>query len=165
MELRIAGITKESFVDGPGIRYVIFTQGCKHECEGCHNPDTHKMDGGYSTDVDELIQDIINSKHIDGVTISGGEPFLQAKECLYIIESLKKHGIHIICYTGYTFEQLTAAKNIVFDNILKNIDMLIDGKYVEGLRDLSLAYRGSKNQRIIDVKASISDKKIVLYPL
>lgn len=163
MQLRIAGLTKESIVDGPGIRYVVFAQGCNHKCKGCHNPDTHSMSGGYEIDVDMLIKDILNSKHIDGVTFSGGEPFLQAEAFLYIAKVLKHHNIHIISYTGYTFEQIIG-NNINHEiELLNNIDVLIDGPYIEKLRDLSIPYRGSKNQRIIDVCSSLLYKSAITF--
>ena len=98
MELRVAGIVKESVVDGPGFRYVIFSQGCEHCCKGCHNPDTHAMDGGYVVDTDFIIEDIRQSRYIDGVTFSGGEPFLQAEAFIDIAEKLGEDNINIICY-------------------------------------------------------------------
>lgn len=152
MNLRVAGLTKESIVDGPGFRYVIFAQGCNHKCKGCHNPDTHSMNAGYDIETDFLIKDILNSKYIDGVTFSGGEPFLQAEAFLIIAKALKQHNIHIISYTGYTLEQILDDNHSSRLALLDCIDILIDGPYIEKLRDIGLAYRGSKNQRIIDVK-------------
>lgn len=90
MKIRIAGISKESLVDGPGIRYVIFAQGCLHNCIGCHNPSTHPLDGGYLVDINEIYNDIISNKFIDGVTFSGGEPFLQVNEFTEIAKKLKE---------------------------------------------------------------------------
>ena len=106
MELRVAGIVKESVVDGPGFRYVIFAQGCEHRCKGCHNPDTHAMDGGYVVDTDSIIEDIKQSRYIDGVTLSGGEPFLQAKAFIDIAEKLGEFNMNIICYTGFTMKSI-----------------------------------------------------------
>lgn len=165
MELRVAGIVKESIVDGPGIRYVIFGQGCTHCCKGCHNPDTHALDGGYMVDADCLIEDINQSKYLDGVTFSGGEPFLQAEAFVYIAERLKESNTDIVCYTGYTFEELMASGKESWKKLLGLVDMLIDGPYIEELKDLSLTYRGSRNQRIIDVKASLREHKAVLAKL
>jgi anaerobic ribonucleoside-triphosphate reductase activating protein len=165
MELRVAGIVKESVVDGPGFRYVIFAQGCTHGCIGCHNPDTHALDGGYAVNTDSLILDIMQSRHIDGVTFSGGEPFLQADAFIHIAEKLKESGINIVCYTGFTFEELLNSSDGSRVKLLGLIDMLIDGPYVEELKDLSLTYRGSRNQRIIDVKASLREKRAVLESL
>ena len=165
MELRVAGIVKESVVDGPGFRYVIFSQGCTHGCKGCHNPDTHALDGGYVVDADSLIEDIKQSLHIDGVTFSGGEPFLQAETFVHIAEKLKESNINIVCYTGFTFEALINSNNESQIKLLGLIDMLIDGPYVEELKDISLTFRGSRNQRIIDVKASLKEQKTVLEKL
>lgn len=159
MELRIAGIVKESVVDGPGFRYVIFAQGCSHGCKGCHNPDTHDPAGGYAVDIEDLFADIKQCKNIDGVTFSGGEPFLQAEPFTKLAERLKEAGINILCYSGYTFEELLASNNKSYESLLNLIDTLIDGPYVEELRDLSLAFRGSGNQRIIDVKSRLKEIK------
>jgi len=165
MKLRIAGIVKESVVDGPGFRYVIFAQGCNHGCKGCHNPETHALDGGYEVDVESIVQDIKQCKNIDGVTFSGGEPFLQAEAFVALAERLEKINMKIVCYTGYTFEQIIQSGNYSFLRLLKHIDILIDGLYIEELRDLSLTFRGSRNQRIIDVKESLKENKVVLKKL
>ncbi|MHB1392297.1 MAG: anaerobic ribonucleoside-triphosphate reductase activating protein [Clostridia bacterium] len=162
MELRVAGIVKESVVDGPGFRYVIFAQGCTHGCKGCHNPDTHALDRGYGVDTDSLVEDIKQSRYIDGVTFSGGEPLLQAEAFIHIAEKLKESNINIVCYTGFTFEELVESKDECCIKLLGLTDMLIDGPYMEELKDISLTYRGSTNQRIIDVKSSIREKKVVL---
>ena len=165
MELRVAGIVKESVVDGPGFRYVIFAQGCTHGCKGCHNPDTHALDGGYAVDTDSLIEDIKQSRYIDGVTFSGGEPFLQAEAFIHIAEKLKELNMNIVCYTGFTFEEIMQSKCESHIKLLGLTDMLIDGPYMEELKDLGLTYRGSKNQRIIDVKSSIEEQKVILERL
>jgi anaerobic ribonucleoside-triphosphate reductase activating protein len=162
MELRVAGIVKESVVDGPGFRYVIFAQGCTHFCKGCHNPDTHALDGGYVVSTESLIEDIKQSRYIDGVTFSGGEPFLQAEAFIHIAEKLKETNVDIVCYTGFTFEELIESKDEGRKKLLGLVDMLIDGPYIEELMDLSLTYRGSKNQRIIDVKGSIREQKAII---
>lgn len=161
MELRVAGIVKESVVDGPGFRYVIFAQGCTHCCKGCHNPDTHDLGGGYLVDADSLVEDIKQNIYIDGVTFSGGEPFLQAEAFLHIAEKLKEAETNIVCYTGFTFEELLLKKDYNIQRLLENIDLLIDGPYIERLKDLSLPFRGSSNQRIIDVQRSMSIQKVV----
>jgi anaerobic ribonucleoside-triphosphate reductase activating protein len=165
MELRVAGIVKESVVDGPGFRYVIFAQGCEHRCKGCHNPDTHAMDGGYVVDTDSIIEDIKQSRYIDGVTLSGGEPFLQAKAFIDIAEKLGEFNMNIICYTGFTYEELIESKNESWIKLLGLIDTLIDGPYIEELKDLSLVFRGSRNQRIIDVKESLRQQKVILVDI
>jgi anaerobic ribonucleoside-triphosphate reductase activating protein len=165
MELRVAGIVKESVVDGPGFRYVIFAQGCTHCCKGCHNPDTHALGGGYVVDTESLIEDIKQSKYIDGVTFSGGEPFLQADAFIHIAEKLKEANMNIVCYTGFTFEQLMESKDERSIKLLGLVDILIDGPYIEELRDLGLSFRGSRNQRILDVKTSIVENKATLESL
>jgi len=164
MKLRIAGIIKESVVDGPGIRYVVFTQGCLHNCHGCHNPETHDLNGGYEMDVDDIIEDIHKSKYINGVTFSGGEPFLQAEALSYIAQAIKCNNLNIVTYTGYTFEELLNSSDKNKKNLLSLSDLLIDGKFKLSERDLSLKFRGSKNQRIIDVKSSLKiNSPVVLY--
>ena len=162
MELRVAGIVKESVVDGPGFRYVIFAQGCTHGCKSCHNPDTHSLDGGYMVDTENLLEDIKQSKYIDGVTFSGGEPFLQPDAFIHIAEKLREANINIVCYTGFTYEELMESKDESRIKLLGLVDMLIDGPYMEEFGDLSLTFRGSSNQRIIDVKSSLKENKAVI---
>lgn len=162
MKLRIAGILKESVVDGPGIRYVIFTQGCLHNCPGCHNPETHDLNGGYEIDTDEIIRDIDNCHLLSGVTFSGGEPFLQAESLVPLAIEIRKRSLSIVSYSGYTFEELTGSEDRSKRELLESLDTLIDGKFDLSLRDISLKFRGSKNQRIIDVKKSLESKLAVL---
>lgn len=163
MDVRIAGIVKESVVDGPGIRYVIFAQGCKHGCEGCHNPHTHDLNGGYIVDVDEILKDIYSKGYIDGVTLSGGDPFFQIDAFHYIAKELKKRGINILIYSGFTFEELIS--DINKKKLLELTDILIDGPFILKKKTLKLPFRGSDNQRMIDVKRSFSTGEIVLYNL
>lgn len=165
MEIRLAGISKESVVDGPGFRHVLFAQGCIHGCKGCHNPDTHDLKGGYLVNVDDVVEDILRNPYIDGVTFSGGDPFLQAEAFSYIAERIRKRKIHIVSYTGFTYEEILNSKNMSYLKLLTMSDILIDGRYIEELRDLGLAYRGSKNQRIIDVMGSLAEDKIVIQGL
>lgn len=155
MNLRIAGIVKESVVDGPGVRYVIFTQGCFHNCPGCHNPETHDVNGGYEVDVNDIIKDISNSKYIKGVTFSGGEPFLHCGALYTIASEVKKMGLDVVSYTGYTYEEILGSNDEDKMKLLNIIDILIDGKFIISQRDLSLKFRGSRNQRVIDVRKSI----------
>jgi anaerobic ribonucleoside-triphosphate reductase activating protein len=162
VKIRIAGIVKESVVDGPGIRYVVFTQGCFHNCLGCHNPNTHDLNGGYEIEIEDLINDIDSSIFINGVTFSGGEPFLQAENLILLAQQLKKRKINIAAYTGYTFEEIIKSNNINFTKLIGMIDILIDGKFIQSQRDISLRFRGSKNQRVIDVYKSLETKSTVL---
>jgi len=162
--LRISGIVKESIVDGPGIRYVVFTQGCLHNCEGCHNPQTHDMEGGKFIDTDEIIKDMKKNPLLDGITFSGGEPFLQPDTLGELGQKVKESGMNVITYSGYTFEQLlelSKAKTGV-TSLLSVTDILIDGPFLLAQKDLLLKFRGSKNQRPIDVQKSLRDNRLVL---
>lgn len=164
MEIRIAGIVNESVVDGPGFRYVIFSQGCNHNCIGCHNPETHDLCGGYTVSTEFLFEEIQKCRYIDGVTFSGGEPFLQAGAFAELAKKLKEKAIHILCYTGYTYEELINSKESSIRDVLENIDILIDGPYMQNKKDLSLTYRGSLNQRIINVAKSLKQNIAILEP-
>lgn len=167
MQLKVAGMLDCSVVDGPGLRAVIFTQGCPHACPGCHNPQTHDPNGGQWLDVSELAAKLCKHKGLRGVTFSGGEPFLQARELAALAASLKARGLNIIIYTGYTYEELAqrATEDSAVAALLAVGDVLIDGAYVQEERDLALAYRGSRNQRIIDLPATISSGTVVLSPI
>ena len=149
MKLRIAGIEEESIVDGPGWRYVIFTQGCPHQCKGCHNPKTHDVRGGLEIDTDDILKHIGENPLVTGITFSGGEPMLQAKALLEIAIQAKEKGLNIWCYTGYTLEELLEKNDPDQMNLLWAIDVLVDGPYVSELRSMDLLYRGSSNQNII----------------
>lgn len=161
--IRLAGIIKESVVDGKGIRYVLFSQGCTHNCKNCFNPETHSFTGGKLYDMDEIIEDIKKHPLHRGVTFSGGDPFEQADKFSYIAKSVKELGLNIWSYTGYTFEYILAhiEERESWKDYLKYIDVLVDGPYEDDKRDLSLAFRGSRNQRIIDVQSSLSAGKAV----
>ncbi len=146
--LRLHGVALESIVDGPGLRHVIFTQGCPHACPGCHNPDSHDLLGGYLQDTDSLLQDILQNPLLSGVTFSGGEPFLQAKPLCSLAKTLKEHRMHIAIYTGYMLEILQKNTDPAIATLLDYADMLIDGPYVAKLFHEDLLFRGSSNQRI-----------------
>lgn len=152
--LRMAGVVRESIVDGPGIRFVVFCQGCPHLCPGCHNPVTHDFDGGYLCEVEKIIKAIDENPLLDGVTFSGGEPACQPKAFLNLAKQIKERGLNIIMYSGFTLEQLVkmGESDRIMLELLEHLDYLIDGKYEEAQRDLTLSFRGSKNQRIIDMK-------------
>lgn len=159
MKIRIAGIVPESFVDGEGIRFTIFMQGCLRNCKGCHNPATHDLNGGKILDTEEIISAIKKNPLLSGITLSGGEPFLQIEPALELAKSAKNLGLNVWCYTGYRFENIPANAN----ELLKNIDVLVDGEYIEELRDLELNFCGSKNQRIIDLNKTRAENKIILF--
>lgn len=159
MKIRVAGFVNDSIVDGPGIRYTIFTQGCKHDCGGCHNKHTHDLKGGYLIEIDEILDAIKKNPLLDGITISGGEPFLQAIACAELASKAKKLNLDVITYTGFTFEQLILNEDYM--KLLNQTDILIDGPFIEKQKSLSLLYKGSRNQRIIDVKESLDMKRAV----
>lgn len=164
MDVRIAGLIPESVVDGPGIRSVIFAQGCPRHCPGCHNPETIDPSGGEVRQEQELINVVEKTKLIKGVTFSGGEPFLQAEAFASMGRRFKEKGLDIMTYTGYTWEELFnlgKTKPEILD-LLYVTDYLVDGPYLESKKDLNLAFRGSKNQRLIDVKKSLEDSCVVL---
>lgn len=165
--LKVAGFAKNSVVDGPGIRYTIFTQGCYHNCEGCHNPQTHSPVGGYFANTDDIYEEIIKNKTYNGITFSGGEPFLQADALADLaikINRTKTYEFDIICYSGFTYEEI---QNIIkegclsYSRLLSNIDYLIDGKFDKDKASLDCKWRGSTNQRIIDVRKSLQSGQIV----
>lgn len=163
--LRISGIVSESIVDGPGIRYVIFTQGCPHHCPGCHNPQTHDFQGGRLADWEEILGAIKENPLLGGVTFSGGEPFAQPGALAELAREVKGMGRHLMVYSGYTYERLLemGKEDPAIGELLALADMLVDGPYVEALRDLTLQYRGSSNQRVIDLKKTRESGEIVLY--
>ncbi len=163
MLIRLSGLVPESFVDGPGIRFTIFTQGCPHRCFGCHNPETHDFNGGRMADVDRILNKIIENPLIKGVTFSGGEPFSQPEPLAYLAKMLKERNYHVMSYSGYTFEQLydMGRENGNIRELLHNIDILVDGPFILSERSLELRFRGSRNQRIIDVHKSLETGKAV----
>lgn len=165
--LYIAGIESESVVDGEGWRYSIFTQGCKHKCKGCHNPQTWEMNKGTEISVDELFNNIKNAFEenilMDGVTITGGDPMYQPLEILELCKKLKSIDINIWMYTGFLYEEVV--KDSDMSAILNYIDVLVDGPFIESLKSLELEYRGSKNQRLIDVPTTLKTGSISLFKL
>lgn len=162
MKLRIAGTVNDSIVDGPGIRFTIFTQGCPHRCEGCHNPQTHDFEGGNIVDTDELLKKTEANPLLDGVTFSGGEPFCQAEALAELGRKIRAAGLNVITYTGYEFEQLyeNREKN-GWGELLAVTDILIDGKFELDKKDWNIKFRGSSNQRYLDCQASLESGKAV----
>lgn len=162
-ELRLAGVVRESIVDGPGIRMTLFTQGCPHHCKGCQNPQTHRFDGGYISHPENLLKAIDENPLLRGVTFSGGEPFMQAEALADLAVEIHKRGLDVLTYTGFTYEQLIDSFEKFPDRkkLLEQTDYLVDGKFVEALKSYELQFRGSSNQRIIDVKKTVQSGKIV----
>lgn len=158
-KLRVSGIVKESYTDGVGIRYTIFVQGCDHKCNKCQNPETWDFNGGIDCDIDDIIKDIKQDPLLDGITLSGGDPMYRPKEILELIERIKAEtNLNIWVYTGFTFEECLGDKDRL--EVLKKIDTLVDGRYEEQHRSLHLRFRGSSNQRIIDIQKTLETGKI-----
>ena len=149
MLMRIAGIVQDSIVDGEGIRLTVFVQGCPHHCPGCHNPETHDFNGGRMIDTSEIIAMLDANPLLDGVTLSGGEPFCQPGACFEIALAAYFRGLNVWCYTGYTLEELLREADPKRFALLYIIDVLVDGRYMEEQRTLELPFRGSRIQRII----------------
>jgi anaerobic ribonucleoside-triphosphate reductase activating protein len=162
-QLRVAGTVNESIVDGPGIRYVIFTQGCSHNCVGCHNPQTHDFDGGSLIDINEIIKQVKRNPLLDGITFSGGEPFEQADVLSELAKEIKAIGLNVMTYTGYTLEYINKNKafHLGWEKLLSLTDILVDGKFEITKKNLLLKFRGSENQRIIDVGSSMKLNSVV----
>lgn len=160
--LRIAGLSNDSIVDGPGLRYTIFTQGCPHNCPGCHNPGTHDANCGKVIDTENIIEEIKKNPLLDGITLSGGEPFMQADVAGDLAKQVKNDlNMSVITYTGFLFEDLL--KDEKNKKLLENTDILIDGPFILKERSLDLMYRGSRNQRAIDVQESLKQNKVIEY--
>ncbi|GBF33264.1 ribonucleotide reductase of class III activating protein [Desulfocucumis palustris] len=161
--VELAGVLPESVVDGPGLRFVIFTQGCPHRCKGCHNRHTWEPGGGKMYAADELFEQIRANPLLKGITLSGGEPFSQSAPLAGLARRVRDKGMDVICYSGYTWEYLTGHLNGRgnFQELLGVTDYLVDGPFVEELRNFKLPFRGSSNQRIIDVKQSLEQGVIV----
>lgn len=181
--LKLAGIAAESIVDGPGIRFAVFCQGCPHHCEGCHNPQTHPFEGGTPVRPERLLQEIDKDPILKGVTFSGGEPLCQAPAFLELAKGIKERGLDIVVFTGYKLEDLLGyindnsqigvpggetAKLAMLDadavrELLELTDILIDGPFLLEERDLTLQFRGSRNQRVIDMNKTRESGEIILY--
>ena len=160
--LNLSGIVTDSIVDGPGVRVCVFCQGCPHHCDGCHNPETWEF--GIGTDMEpEQVFEIVKSNPLcKGVTFSGGEPFAQAEDFSRLAQMLKAAGYEVASYTGFTFEQLLAGTPAQ-KNLLSLLDVLIDGPFIQAEKSLELSFRGSGNQRILDVQKSLAENKAVLH--
>lgn len=150
MKLRVLDIVMDTVVDGPGLRASIYLAGCYHRCPGCHNPQSWDMNGGKEMEVDEIVEILKQSGHTK-FTITGGDPFYQPMGLLELVVRIRKEipGSNIWCYTGFLFEDLLDREEMVL--ILKNIDVLVDGPFIQELRDETLMYRGSSNQRILEI--------------
>lgn len=150
MKLQVLDIVMDTVVDGPGLRASIYLAGCYHKCPGCHNPQSWDMNGGKEMEVDEIVEILKQSGHTK-FTITGGDPFYQPVGLLELVVRIRKEipGSNIWCYTGFLFEDLLDREEMVL--ILKNIDVLVDGPFIQELRDETLMYRGSSNQRVLEI--------------
>ncbi len=162
MEIRVAGIVNDSVVDGPGIRLTVFTQGCPHLCPGCQNEQTHDFNAGEILEVSKIIELLKANPLLRGITLSGGEPFVQSEACLEIAKAVHDLDMDVWVYTGYLYEEIESGKlgNAACE-FLKECDVLVDGPFISELRTFNLRFRGSSNQRIIDVPASLDSGQVV----
>lgn len=164
MKIRLAAdIQTDSIVDGIGIRSVIWTQGCSHNCPYCHNPETHDFSKGDLVELDDVIKKLENLPLQDGVTFSGGDPMFQPKQCAILASKIHSLGMNVWAYTGFTFEELLEKGNKDILEFLNDIDVLVDGKFEIDKKSYDLEFRGSSNQRIIDVPKSLKSHTVVLY--
>jgi anaerobic ribonucleoside-triphosphate reductase activating protein len=163
--IRMAGIVRESIVDGPGIRFTVFCQGCPHKCEGCHNPETHDFNGGKDVSIYRILEEIDKNPLLAGVTFSGGEPLCQPEPFSRLAKEVKGRGLNVTVFSGYTYEEIVKMseddKNVKC--LMDNTDILIDGQFVLGQKDLTLQFRGSQNQRVIDLNKTRENGEIVLW--
>lgn len=160
--MKIYGLVQDSIVDGPGFRFVCFTQGCPHHCPGCHNPDSHDPLGGTEMACDEIIAQMLSNPLTDGLTLSGGDPFMQAEDCLTLAQAAHANGLNVWAYSGWTFEELQQGTDAQ-RALLHELDVLVDGRFILGERSLTLNWRGSRNQRVIDVRKTLDAGDIVLF--
>lgn len=161
--MRIANIVQDSIVDGPGLRFVVFVQGCTHGCKGCHNPDTHDPGGGREMSVGEILEMIWKNPLVSGLTISGGEPFDQAWDCSQLARAASDMGLDVWVYTGYRYEDIVAANLPEWDRLLMLTDVLVDGPFIESQKSYEAKFRGSTNQRLIDMGWTAIGGEIVLW--
>ena len=161
MKIRLAAyLQPDSIVDGEGIRTVIWTQGCPHHCPGCHNASTWDFNEGALIDVKDVIEELKTIKNQDGITLSGGDPVCQSDACYEISKAAHEMGLNVWCYTGYTYEMMLT--NPKMRRLLSQIDVLVDGKFIQEEKSYDIYFRGSRNQRIIDVPRSLKEEKVVL---
>ena len=157
MKMRIAGLVEESIVDGPGFRMAVFAQGCHIHCPGCHNPETHDPEGGREADTEDMIAKMRQNPLLDGITLTGGDPFLQPEACRALARAAHEQGLNVWAYSGQTLEQLLAlrAERPFLRELLEEIDVLVDGPFLLERRTLDLRFRGSDNQRVIDMPETL----------
>lgn len=163
-KIRIAGVKRHSCVDGPGVRYALFFQGCPHHCPGCQNPDTHDGRGGREKDLSDVIRDLQGTRYLDGVTLSGGDPLMQPEAAAAIAEAAEARGLPVWLYTGWTWEQIVAgAAGPAAIKVLPHLTVLVDGPYLSALNHGTAQWRGSSNQRLIWVPESLRRGQVVCW--
>lgn len=164
LTLQVFGLAQDSIVDGPGLRFVVFVQGCTHHCLGCHNPESQSKEGGTTYSLDDLYDKIRANGLVHAVTFSGGEPFEQPEACAELAARLKEDGYNLWAYSGYMLEDLLkmGEDDAAIKRFLENIDVLVDGPYIESLHSYDAKWRGSTNQRIIDVPATLAEGTVVI---
>ncbi len=169
--IRVADIYKESIVDGEGYRMAIFLQGCNHHCKGCHNPQTWDFNGGTEMEISDII-DMYNSDIMDGITLSGGDPFFQADKLQELFNYCEDKSVSLWAYTGFIFDEFLKyinnepCDNRINDsmiNMLKYTEVVVDGPFILEQRTVEALYRGSTNQRLVDVKKSLAENRVVEY--
>ncbi|NLM36638.1 MAG: anaerobic ribonucleoside-triphosphate reductase activating protein [Firmicutes bacterium] len=163
LSIQIAGVVPESVVDGPGLRAVVFFQGCPHHCRGCHNPETWDPRGGQRLSVDEVWRLLRYNPLLSGITLSGGEPLAQPEGALALARKARAAQGNVMIYTGYTWEEILGMPSPVIHELLEVTALLVDGPYLEAEKDHRLPFRGSRNQRLIDVQASLGKERPVLW--
>ena len=163
MRFRLSGIVNDSIVDGPGLRLTVFLQGCPYACPGCHNPQTHDVMGGREADTEEVRAMLKKNPLLDGLTLSGGEPLLQPQAACEMAEMAKAQGLNVWCYTGDTVEHMMLTKDPEIILALEQIDVLVDGPFILEQKSLDLRFRGSRNQRLINMPATLKAGKAVLW--
>lgn len=157
--MRILRIVEGTSVDGPGLRTAIYFSGCRHHCHGCHNPQSWDAGAGDEMSVEQVMT-VIDENGFS-VTFTGGDPLYDVSEILPLAAAVKDRGLNLWCYTGYTFEQILDDRSL--SRILNYADVIVDGRFDEQLRDIKLRFRGSSNQRLIDVKKSLESGSVKLY--
>lgn len=165
--IRLFGLVRESIVDGPGYRTAVFVQGCPYHCEGCHNPGSWDFEGGTLWRIEDVEKAFTANPLLSGITLSGGEPAEQAAPCAQLARCAKEHQLNVWMYTGTTCEKLMerAKTDTALQDLLDHVDVLVDGPFVLAQRSLELEFRGSRNQRLIDMPKSLSEGRAVPYQL
>lgn len=160
--LNIASYAKESIVDGDGLRFTLFVQGCPHHCEGCHNPSTWEFGKGKKVGYKTIFNMMVENPLLEGITLSGGEPFMQAEDLYLLAKLVHSNDMNVWCYTGFTYEYLLEQGTTAQKQLLDEIDVLVDGRFELEKRDISLMFRGSSNQRVINLEETRKHGELLL---